>query len=479
MNFNLIPALPEIFLTLMVIVLLLTDAFLKSNKQKIIKILALFSIFFTLVLQIISFGIDPNSIIFNNMFILDKLAQGTKVITYLVSMVIIIYVERYLEDKKISIPEYYVIFLFAIIGMQIMISANHMVVLYVGLELMSLSLYSLVAINRDDVVSSEAAMKFFILGSLASGLLLFGISFIYGSTGGYLQLQDISKTIYTHSIISYPLLILGLVFVISGVAFKLGLVPFHMWLPDVYEGSSLSTTLIIASVTKIASVIFILRFLLMGLLYLNNYWTIMLEILAVSSLFIGNLIAISQTNIKRMLGYSAISHMGFIALGIMTLNGISISATIFYTIVYVITNLLLFGILIFLSHSHYECQVIDDLRGLNKTHPIYAGIILLTMFSLAGIPPLAGFYAKLNIILGLVNTNHIFLAIYAVLMSLIGAFYYLRIVKVMYFDDVNVDLQLAKISLSTKLVLAMNTILILLIGLNPSNIISFCNYIIR
>lgn len=476
MNFNLIPALPEIFLTMMVIVLLLTDAFFKSSR--IIKILTLFSLFSVLVLQIISFGLSPNSIIFNNMFILDKLAQATKIITYLVSIVIVFYIERYVQDKKINKPEYYAIFLFALFGMQIMISANHMLILYVGLELMSLALYSLVAINRDDISSTEAAMKFFILGSLASGLLLFGISFIYGSTGGYLQLQDIFKVIYTHNIINYSLLVLGLVFVIAGVAFKLGLVPFHMWLPDVYEGSSLATTLIIASVTKIASIVLILRLLLMGLSPLNSYWTIMLEILAVLSLFIGNVIAISQTNIKRMLGYSAISHMGFIALGIMTLTGISIAATIFYTIVYVITNLLVFGVLIFLSHSNYECQVIDDLRGLNKSHPIYAGIILLSMFSLAGIPPLVGFYTKLNIILALVETNHIFLAIYSVLMSLIGAFYYLRIVKVMYFDDVNIDLQIANVSLGAKIILIINVLLILLIGLNPSSIISFCSKII-
>jgi NADH-quinone oxidoreductase subunit N len=478
MNFNLIPALPEIFLTLMVIVLLLTDVFLKSNKQVIIKILTLFIIFFALVLQVISFGLSPNSTTFNNMFVLDKLAQGTKIITYLISLVIVLYIERYIEDKKISKPEYYAIFLFALIGMQIMISANNMIVLYVGLELMSLALYSLVAINRDDVRSTEAAMKFFILGSLASGLLLFGISLIYGSTGGELQLQRIFESIYKNNIISLSLLILGLVFIIAGIAFKLGLVPFHMWLPDVYEGSSLATTLIISSVTKIASVIFIFRILLTGLLVLNIYWTTMLEVLAVLSLFIGNIVAISQTNIKRMLGYSAISHMGFIALGIMTLTSISISATIFYTIVYVLTNLLVFGVLIFLSHSHYECQAIDDLRGLNKSHPVYAGIILLTMFSLAGIPPLAGFYAKFNIILGLVNTNHIYLAVYAVLMSLIGTFYYLRIVKVMYFDDVNIDLQVAKVDLMTKITLIINALLIVLIGLNPSSIMSFCSKII-
>jgi NADH-quinone oxidoreductase subunit N len=478
MNFNLIPVIPEIFLTTMIIITLLSDAFANTNRLLITKILTILTLVAVIVLQIICFKISHNATTFNNMFILDNLAVGTKIIVYVVCLFIVFYIERYLQDKKINTPEYYIIFLFAILGMQIMISANNMIILYIGLELMSLALYTLVAINRDDVGSTEAAMKFFILGSLASGLLLFGISFVYGASGGNLQLENIFKAIYLNNILNPSLLIFGVVFIVGGLAFKLGLVPFHMWIPDVYEGSALPTTLIISSVTKIASVVFILRILISGFVALNNYWALMLEVLAILSLFIGNIVAIAQTNIKRMLGYSAIANMGFIALGIMTSTSTGISAAIFYVIVYLLTTLLLFAVLIFLSHSNYECQEIEDLRGLNKSHPIYAGIILITMFSLAGIPPLAGFYAKLTIIEALVKNGQIALAIYSVIMSLIGAFYYLRVIKVIYFDEINIELQSANISIVAKSILLVNSLLIILLGLFPSGLISFCSFLI-
>jgi NADH-quinone oxidoreductase subunit N len=478
MNFNLIPIMPEIFLTSMILVILMVDAFITNTKSLIIKVLTVSTIVIAFILQIVAYKISPNVAIFNNMFILDNLAQGTKIIVYLISFVILFYVECYIQDKKINLAEYFIIFLFAILGIEIMVSANNMLVLYVGLELMSLALYSLVAINRDDANSTEAAMKFFILGSLASGVLLFGISFVYGATGGNLELQTILKSIYLNHVLSPSLLIFGLVFIVAGLSFKLGLVPFHMWVPDVYEGSPLPSTLIIASITKVASVVFILRILIASFVILNNYWIAMLEVLAILSLFIGNVVAILQTNIKRMLGYSAISNMGFIALGIITSSSIGISATIFYVIVYTITTLLAFAVLIFLSHSNYECQNIEDLRGLSKSHPIYAGIILIAMFSLACIPPFAGFYAKLSIIQTLIQNQHIILSIYTVIMSLIGAFYYLRVVKVVYFDDVAIELQSANIGVVAKILLGLNTVSIIFIGLFPNSLFSFSNGLI-
>jgi NADH-quinone oxidoreductase subunit N len=477
MNINLIPALPEIFLSGMILLILLVDAF-KEHDKSLITALTGLSILVTMVLQYI-FHYKTTQLSFNYMFRLDAVAYGMKMVTYTISIILIFYLKSYVTDKKLPKGEFYVVFLFALLGMMVMMSANNLLVLYVGLELFSLALYTLVALNRDSAKSTEAAIKFFILGALASGLLLFGISFIYGATYGQLRLDYIFGAINGNAGgYNYALLIFGLVFIVAGLAFKLGLVPFHMWIPDVYEGAPIGVTMIIGTVTKIAAVVFVVRFLINALVGLSHQWSLMLAVLGVLSLFIGNIVAIPQTNIKRMLGYSTISHMGFIAFGLMTISVLGVMATFFYVITYVLSALACFGVLTVLSRGSYECETIADLKGLNSSHPVYAGILMLSMFSMAGIPPLVGFYAKFQILQALISAGHLKIAVYAVIMSLIGAFYYLRIVKVMYFDDNAGELRPADTCITTKSILFVNGALLLLIGIMPVGTIDFCTRLV-
>jgi len=473
MNINLLAALPEIFLSMMILLILLVDAFSTKNKS-VITWLTGISILATMILQYV-FYTKTTQLAFNYMFRLDAVSYGMKMVTYVVSLVLLFYFKSYINDKKLPKGEFYILFLFSLLGMMVMMSANNLLVLYVGLELFSLALYTLVALNRDNTKSTEAAIKFFILGALASGLLLFGISFIYGATYGQLRLDYIFGAINGNaSGYNYALLVFGLVFIVAGLAFKLGLVPFHMWIPDVYQGASLAVTMLIGTVTKIAAVVFVVRFLINGLVTLSHQWSLMLAVLGVFSLFIGNIVAIAQTNIKRMLGYSTISHMGFIAFGLMTISVLGVMATFFYVITYVLSALACFGVLTILSRGSYECENIADLKGLSSSHPVYAGILMLSMFSMAGIPPLVGFYAKFQILQALVSIGYVKLAVYVVIMSLIGTFYYLRIVKVMYFDDDAGALKSADVCLTTRSVLFVNGALLILTGIMPVGAINFC-----
>lgn len=474
---NLIPVLPELFMAFMIVLILIVDAFTSESKKGINLILTLLTLAGCFVIQkVIDRGVTQ--LTFNNMFILDGIATGTKMFTYLFSFVAVLYVKRYVCDKQMLKGEFYAIFLFAVLGMMVMISADNMLVLYVGLELLSLALYGLIALQRDSVKATESAMKFFILGALASGMLLFGISFIYGGTGGYLQLEYVLKAMLSQNDTNGALLVFGLVFIVAGLVFKLGLVPFHMWVPDVYEGSPLAVTTIIGSLTKIAAVVFIIRFLIGGLVLLNPYWSIMLLLLALLSLFFGNIIAIAQTNIKRLLGYSTVSHMGFVALGLVTVNVDGVSATLFYIVTYSLTALAGFGVLTMLSRDGFECENLDDLKGLSKTNPVYAGLLLLVMFSMAGIPPLVGFYAKLKILSALVASGYIPAAVFAVVMSLIGAFYYIRVVKVMYFDEPVKEIVPADTCIFSRTILLVNGALLVIIGIFPTMVMMYCNQLI-
>lgn len=473
MNMSLFAAVPEIFLTGMIMLVLLADAFIKNEKSYMPTMLTILTLIGSGILQMLVFIPDAPTFAFRHMFILDNLAFVMKLLTYLASIILVVYVRAYITNKKIARGAFWSIFLFAILGMQVMISANTMLVLYVGLELLSLALYGLIAMSTENARACEAAMKFFILGALASGILLYGISFIYGATNGQLGLHEVLGAIMTSST-NHALLVFGLVFVVAGLMFKLGLVPFHMWVPDVYEGSSMAVTAIIGTVTKIAAVVFVFRFLINAFIVMGNDWGIMLSVLAYLSIFIGNVVAIAQTNIKRMLAYSTIAHMGFIAFGFMTRTPDGVSAVMFYIITYVFTALAGFGVLLFLSAKGYECEKIEDLAGLNKTHPIYAGIMLLVMFSLAGIPPMVGFYAKFKILEALVSGGYMHAAIFAVVLSLIGAFYYLRVVKVMYFDENTKELELSNCNCIDRSVLMINGLLILVIGILPSGIMNLC-----
>jgi len=372
--------------------------------------------------------------------------------------------------------------MFALMGMFVMISGNNFLVLYLGLELLTLSSYALVALRRNNGIATEAAMKYFVLGALASGFLLYGLSMLYGATGT-LDIPSVFKAVSSGQI-KHQVLVLGVVFVVCGLAFKLGVVPFHMWVPDVYQGAPTAVTLMIGGAPKLAAFAMAMRLLVDGLLPLAIDWQQMLVVLSVGSLFIGNLAAIAQTNLKRMLAFSTIAQMGFMLIGLLSgvSNGNTLlaanaySSAMFYVITYVLTTLASFGVILLLARAGFESEEITDLAGLNQRSPLYAGVMAVCLFSLAGVPPLVGFYAKLSVLQALLapgQTGGLILAIFAVMMSLIGAFYYLRIVKVMYFDQ---PLTAATVSApqDVKVVLTLNGALILILGLVPGGLMTLC-----
>ena len=475
MNLNIFIAIPEIFLSIMIVFLLLLDAFLTKCKSTYISLVVAITLIITVVLQLYVKSNLLNSLAFNNMFVLDNLAQGSKLLLDIFALLIMVFIARYLKDKAVPIGEYYAIVLFAILGMDIMISGANFIVLYLGLEIYSLASVGLLALNRDSAKSSEAALKYFILSSLASGILLYGISFIYGVTQQF-DLHTISLMITQLGLVHNSLAIFGVVLILVGLSFKLGLVPFHMWIPDSYEGGTLSFVIIIGTIAKLAGVVLIIRILQYTLHEFAIQWSDMLVYLALLSLFLGNIVAISQTNIKRMLGYSTIAHMGFIALGLSVASHDGLLAVILYTITYLLTSIVVFGVLAVLSKDQLECENISDLTGLAKTNPLLSAIMLLAMFSLAGIPPLIGFYAKFMILSSMVQVSMFKTTIFAVIMSLIGAFYYLRIVKVMYFDKPKNDIN-TKFCLS-HIFLYISGLLLLLLGVYPKIFIDLCNLLI-
>jgi NADH-quinone oxidoreductase subunit N len=378
--------------------------------------------------------------------------------------------------------ELFTLSLFSLLGMFVMISGNNFLVIYLGLELLTLSSYALVALRRDDVAATEAAIKYFVLGAMASGFLLYGMSMLYGATGS-LDIAAVFKAIASGHV-QHQVLIFGLVFIVCGLAFKLGVVPFHMWIPDVYQGAPTAITLMIGGAPKLAAFGMTVRLLVEGMLPLAIDWQQMLLVLSIGSLLLGNLAAIMQTNVKRMLAFSTISQMGFVLLGLMSgvVNGNTLhaanaySSSMFYVITYVLTTLASFGVLLLLSREGFESEEISDFAGLNQRSPLYAGIMAISMFSLAGIPPLAGFYAKLSVLQALIATGnpaYLYLAVFAVMMSLIGAFYYLRVIKVMYFDaPITVSNVVA--GTDVRVVLCLNGALIVLLGLMPGGLMALC-----
>jgi len=381
---------------------------------------------------------------FGNMVVSDPMGSWLKCFAALAVMVTLVYGRPYAAERDmLRGGELFTLGLFALLGMFVMISGNNFLVLYLGLELLTLSSYAMVALRRDSAVASEAAMKYFVLGAMASGFLLYGLSMLYGATGS-LDISTVFKAVASGQI-KHQVLVLGLVFVVCGLAFKFGVVPFHMWIPDVYQGAPTAITLMIGGAPKLAAFAMTIRLLVEGLLPLAVDWQQMLMVLAISSLLIGNLAAVAQTNLKRMLAFSTIAQMGFVLIGLLSgvVNGNTAAAAnayssaMFYVITYVLTTLATFGIILLLAREGFESEEIADLAGLNQRSPLYAGVMAACMFSLAGVPPLVGFYAKLSVLQALIASGQagaIALAIFAVMMSLIGAFYYLRIVKVMYFD---------------------------------------------
>lgn len=477
---DLYPAAPEIFLLAMACVILLVDAFLGNTKRWVANALTLL----TLVgCAFITYQTMDGQVVltFSNMFVDDLLADFLKLLLYLAVIVVVIYSRDYLVARQLDKGEYYLLVLFATLGMMVMISAAHFLTIYLGLELMSLSLYALVAIDRDSPRATEAAMKYFVLGALASGLLLYGMSMVYGATGT-LEIGGVAQALHL-GVANKTVLVFGLVFVVSGIAFKLGAVPFHMWIPDVYHGAPTPITLFIASAPKLAAFAMAMRMLVYGLFELAEHWQSMLMLLAVLSIALGNLAAIAQTNIKRMLAYSTISHMGFLLLGLMSgvvgqdrhfaLN--AYSSTMYYAVAYVIMSLGAFGMILLLSRSGYEAENLEDFKGLNQRSPWFAAVMMAIMFSMAGVPFFIGFFAKFSVLLAAVDAGYIAVAVFAVMFSLIGAFYYLRVVKFMYFDTPTDSAPIVA-SLDMRFLLSLNGLAVALFGIFPDSLISLCTY---
>lgn len=478
---ELLPAAPEIFLAAMAMAILMIDLFVKDGRRTLTFVLTQITLVVSAMIQVYTSTGDV-TYTFSNLFVDDMMSDLLKVFVYLTMIVVLFYSRAYLQDRpNMNKGEYYVLALFATLGMLVMISANHFVTIYVGLELLSLSLYAMVAMNRDSLASTEAAMKYFVLGALASGMLLYGMSMIYGATGT-LEITEIAEVLYNGET-NRSVLIFGLVFLVSGLAFKLGVVPFHMWIPDVYHGAPTPVTLLISSAPKLAAFAIVMRLLVSGLITLSADWQGMLIILAVLSMAIGNLAAIAQTNIKRMLAYSAISHMGFMLLGIVTgvvggdaryaLN--AYSSSMFYVIAYVLMTVGAFGVILMMSRAGFEADQLDDFKGLNKRSPWFAGIMLMIMFSMAGVPFFIGFFAKFSVLQAVVAADYIWLAIVAVIFSLIGAFYYLRVVKLMYFDQPADETPIGA-GLDMRILISVNGLAIAALGLFPQVIMSLCAF---
>ncbi|KLR58630.1 NADH-quinone oxidoreductase subunit NuoN [Diaphorobacter sp. J5-51] len=484
-NISWLAIYPEIVLLVMACVIALVDLGVSSARRTGTYVLTMLTLAVVAALQAMYASSGNTFYAWGNMVVSDAMGNWLKCFATLAVMVVLVYGRPYATDRgMLRGGELFTLTMLALLGMFVMISANNFLLIYLGLELLTLSSYALVALRRDNTTATEAAMKYFVLGAMASGFLLYGLSMLYGATGS-LDIGQVFKAINAGQI-RHQVLVFGLVFVVAGLAFKMGVVPFHMWVPDVYQGAPTAVTLFIGSAPKLAAFAMTIRLLVDGLLPLAIDWQQMLAVLAIGSLLVGNLAAIMQTNLKRMLAYSTISQMAFVLLGLM--SGVvhgnvdatavenAYSSAMFYVVTYVLTTLAAFGVILLLAREGFESEEISDLAGLNQRSPLYAGVMAVCLFSMAGIPPLVGFYAKLAVLQALVASGqvlHIALAVFAVMMSLIGAFYYLRVVKVMYFDA---PLTATSVSapLDVRVVLTINGALVLVLGLLPGGLMALC-----
>jgi len=474
---------PEIVLLVMACVIALVDLFVKSPRRTATHVLTLLTLGGVALLHAMYADAGQTLYGFGRLVVSDPLGHWLKCFASIAVMVTLVYSRPYAADRDmLRGGQMFSLSMFALLGMSVMISGQNFLVLYLGLELLTLSSYALVALRRDHAQATEAAMKYFVLGAMASGFLLYGMSMLYGATGS-LELSAVLKAIASGQV-KHQVLVFGLVFIVSGLAFKIGAVPFHMWIPDVYQGAPTAATLLIGGAPKLAAFALMIRLLVEGLLPLAIDWQQMLAFLAIASLAVGNLAAIAQTNLKRMLAYSTIAQMGFVLLGFVagvingqtTLAANAYSSAMFYIVGYVLTTLASFGIILLLARQGFESEEITDLAGLNQRSPLYAGVMAICLFSLAGIPPMVGFYAKLAVLQSLIASGqgfYIGLAIYAVLMSLIGAFYYLRVVKVMYFDE-PVTATTVSAPADVRVVLSVNGLLVLVLGIVPGALMALC-----
>jgi len=481
-NMNWLPVYPEILLLIMACVVALVDLFVKDERRTPTYWLTQVSLAAVAALHLSYFNRGETMYGVQGMVVTDPLGHLLGFFAAIAMIITLVYARPYVQSRDMLKGELFSLSLFTLLGISVMVSANNMLVIYLGLELMSLSLYALVALRRDHAVSTEAAMKYFVLGALASGFLLYGMSMMYGATGS-LSIPKIFEVISSGQP-NKAVLVFGVVFIVSGLAFKLGVVPFHMWVPDVYQGAPTAVTLLLGGAPKLAAFAITLRLLVDGMMGLAVDWQQMLLVLSVMSMLVGNLAAIAQTNLKRMLAYSTIAQMGFMLLGLASgvVNGTTLSAanayssSMFYVVTYVLTTLGTFGMIMILSRQGHEAENISDLAGLARRSPWLAGVMTIFMFSLAGVPPTAGFYAKLSVLQALVTTGSSFyigIAVLAVVLSLIGAFYYLRIVKVMFFEEAT-DLAPLKPAGDVRAVMALNGAAVLGFGLLPGGLMALC-----
>jgi NADH-quinone oxidoreductase subunit N len=470
---DLMPALPEMVMLAMTCLVLVVDLFLPQEKRGFTLLLSVVTLIMTIGAVVLVAPVTEVSS-FGGSFVLDQLAIVLKIAVCVITILVFVYSRDYLVDHSIYKGEYYVLGLFATLGMMIMISAHSFLLIYLGLELLSLSLYAMIAFNRNSLRASESAMKYFVLGAMASGLLLYGISIFYGITGT-LDINELSVAVNAQTWNHPVALSFALTFIVVGLCFKLGAVPFHMWLPDIYQGAPTSVTLFIGTAPKIAGFAMAIRLLVDGLGDLHVEWSQMLMALAVASMALGNVVAIAQTNFKRMLAYSTVSHVGFILLGILSATANGYASAMFYTLTYAATAAVAFGVLLVLNRKGFEAEDISDLSGLNDNNPWYAALLAIAMFSMAGVPPTVGFYAKLTVLQAVVQVDMVWLAIVAVLFSVIGLFYYLRIIKVMYFDKpLDEQTTTIKEALDVKILLSANGLSLIVLGLFPSVLMAYC-----
>jgi NADH-quinone oxidoreductase subunit N len=468
-------AVPEIWLAGAICVILLVDVFAGERNRRLTPTLTLLALTAGAALTVLYAHVSGRTLLFAGMYVADELGFVLKLAAFLIVAVALLYSRAYLENRNILRGEYYVLALTALLGIFVLVSANTLLTVYLGVELLALSVYALVAFDRDSGVSAESAMKYFVLGAIASGALLYGMSLIYGLTGT-LDLGVIAGALHP------PLsggVVLGLAFIVVAVAFKLGAVPFHMWLPDVYEGAPTSVTLFIGTVPKIAYFALTLRLLAQGLAGTSGEWTQMLAALAVLTLVVGNVVALVQTNLKRLLAYSTIANVGFIVLGFVAGTPDGYAAALYYTLVYVLVALGSFGVILLSSAKGFEADRLDDLKGLHRRDPLLAGAMLVLMFSTAGVPPFVGFWAKLRIFQVLWETQHLWLVVLAAAMSVVGAYYYLRVIKLMYFDEPAGSRPVAAREPGVRLALGINAAAVLLLGVLPAPLLDLCARLIH
>lgn len=463
--------IPEIVVAVMGCAILVIDQTPLKRYRDLIPALAIATLAVAAAFASIEFY-SPGEVVLNGMYVDDAFGSFVQTMVCLLTIFVFVYSRAYARDRNMDRGEYYVLALFSVLGMMVMASASHLLVLYMGLELMSLCLYAMVAFQRDSAEATEAAIKYFVLGAIASGSLLYGMSMLYGLTGS-LEIAAIHESVQTLDADNVAL-IFALVFVIVALAFKLGAAPFHMWVPDVYHGAPTSTTLFLGTAPKLAAFAMLIRLLIGGLDDLLPVWQDMFIIIALLSIIVGNVVAIVQTNIKRMLAYSTIAHMGFLLLGVLSGTAEGYAASLFYVLIYSIMSLGAFGIVVLSAKDGYESDLIADYKGLNARSPWLAGLMLILMFSLAGVPPTVGFYAKLAVIQALVDAHLVWVAVVAVVFAVVGAFYYLRVVKVMYFDDLDAASQPFQAPAGSKVLIALNSIVLLAMLPWVGSVLSWC-----